>query len=238
MSFYDDGMNNAATFQSLYTRALSPILNYQGATQLNNGENEGITGSSAFRSEQMGNASVPVLSQYSSASTGILDGNAKTLLSEIKIFHVYDNGKYANTYTFINPRITSLSLDDLDMSVSEVGQLEIKFEYDSVYTELSQSMQDLHLEQLTDAGQYPLRYVGSPSEQAKDGYQRDMKYLEPTTPALDQTRVMASMELQKAQKLQRSPAGVNDNFFSKYKTEITAASNLLAGAFNKFGILK
>ena len=99
-------------------------------------------------------------------------------------------------------------------------------------------MQDLHLEQLTDAGQYPLRYVGSPSEQAKDGYQRDMKYLEPTTPALDQTRVMASMELQKAQKLQRSPAGKNDNFFSKYKTEITAASNLLAGAFNKFGILK
>lgn len=239
MTFYDDGRNNAATFHSLYTRALSPVMNYANATHMMGAEAEGITGSSAFRPEQIGNAgAVPILSQYNSASTGILANDAKTLISEIKVYHVFDNGKYANIYNFINPRITSLALDDLDMSANEVGALDIKFEYDTVYTELKQPLQNLHLEDLTSAGQYPLRYVGGPSQQASDNYQQDRRYIEPTTPALDQTRVMATMELQKAQKLQRSPVGMNDNFFSKYKTEITAASNLLAGAFNKFGVLK
>ena len=66
-----------------------------------------------------------------------------------------------NIYKFFNPRITSLSLDDLDMSNSTDGtEVSLAFNYDTVYidTGIPMKTKEHDLAQLMSNAKYPMRY--------------------------------------------------------------------------------
>ena len=72
-------------------------------------------------------------------------------------------------YTCINPRITSFELDDLDMAVSDINMVEMKFNYDSVHTEVDVAMNKVDFGALATA-LYPLRHVGNPQPRGQINY--------------------------------------------------------------------
>jgi hypothetical protein len=83
------------------------------------------------------------------------------MIREIKVFHVYDFGHHVNVYKFFNPRITNMSMDDLDMSASsEGGEISMAFNYDSVFVDTGVSMEYLKetFAGLQTNALYPLRY--------------------------------------------------------------------------------
>jgi hypothetical protein len=168
MTFHDDIKNTVAAFYTAYTRAMSPVLNYSKWNETLKIDQQGMTNNT-----NSGKIDIPGIvgslpySKSSSGSTGPLadgaggEGNTATIIKHIKLFHVYDYGRKVNVYNFYNPRIESLDLDDVDMSIdSEGNSLEIKFNYEAAYTELNLNMQDLGLEELTTQGAYPLRFNG------------------------------------------------------------------------------
>lgn len=72
------------------------------------------------------------------ASLGALNNNATNILSEIRLYHLYDWGRLLNVYHMYNPKITNMNLDDLDMAESGAGsELEVQFAYDGLYVEKS-----------------------------------------------------------------------------------------------------
>lgn len=131
MTFHDDTLGYASSFYKSYLRAMSPItglenpdsglmeesgMDYVGNTLVNNEIINSIQGN-----------------RYA-ASTGPLAGNSKQIFREIRLYHVYDYGNTMDVYRFMNPRVATLSLDDLDMSVgSEGSELSMSFHYDSVF---------------------------------------------------------------------------------------------------------
>lgn len=136
MSFHDDIRNAATQFYNAYLKAVSPIANLDPAG--------GHTNSTALEGRGMefnDNLDIPfgIVDEISShryaASSGTLAGGEKTVFSRINLYHVFDYGNKMTVYNFINPRITSLAPDDLDMSASEGSELSITFNYDSVYVD-------------------------------------------------------------------------------------------------------
>lgn len=231
MSFYDDGMNNAATFYSLYTRAMSPILNIRSTEELINAENSGLTGSMRYGKPIIGKAGQVVAPLFNTGSTGAIADDQKTIIKEINIFHVYDNGKFVNNYTFMNPRISHIELDDLDMSSSEINTLDIKFEYDSVYVRLARKFSDVGLTDKTNVGRYPLRDRSDKLTQhtSNPNFLYGIDDTEMGGAVTDAAKIMASAQ----NRIQTG--GKQQGFFDKYKKEISTASNLIAGAFSFFG---
>lgn len=157
MSFYDDIQNNAGNFHAAYNKIMSPIANMETWAETN------LSEESSF--DLTGGATVPGMSfpvTTSSSSLGTLINDNKTILQEIRLFHLFDGGRRMNVYKFFNPRITSFTLDDLDMSVSEKTELTLDFAYDSVYiaTDIPFTGNDLasSAQANTRGGIYPLRY--------------------------------------------------------------------------------
>lgn len=168
MEFYDDGRNSVHALYTAYTRAMSPVLNYASAKEMDMAEMEGMAGN--FSSSRVSGIQqqVPVIAN-GAGSTGPLANDNKNIIREIKLYHVYDNGRKVNIYTFINPRITSFELDDLDMAVSDINMVEMKFNYDSVHTEVDVAMNKVDFGALATA-LYPLRHVGNPQPRGQINY--------------------------------------------------------------------
>lgn len=123
MSFHDDIGNNSTLFYTTYIQAMSPITNLHPnmVPTHDTMENQGMS-----------------FGQPYAASTGPVKGanNKQSVFKEIILYHVYDYGQYVNAYHFLNPRITQLTPDEVDMSIGNEGnQLEITYAYDSVYVE-------------------------------------------------------------------------------------------------------
>lgn len=161
MTFHDDTQNHAVEFYRSYMRAMSPIT--------------GIENPDTALLEQSGmafidNSNLPnevnntIEANRYSASKGPLAGDVKQIFSEIRVYHVYDNGHMMNVHRFLNPKISSLSLDDLDMSQGSEGtEMSMIFNYDSVYIETVSVSTELNggkyrLADLQRGAIYPLRY--------------------------------------------------------------------------------
>lgn len=173
MSFYDDNRNSAATMMAGYMSALSPIVNADTADLYERqGMSASMIGNLTLNSATgQGAATTSVTQPYvanNSGSTGALSDNLKTVIKEITLYQIFDNGRRVNTYTFVNPRVISFALDDVDMSSSELNSLDMKFNYESLHTELSLDMRSVasRLTDLTSVGRYPLYYAGSPTTKA------------------------------------------------------------------------
>jgi len=169
MTFYDDGKNNANAFYTAYTRIMSPILNYSDPSQVLNLEAQGLT-KDHFNStmDVPGIIGAMPYTNQNSSSTGPLAKSNKTIINNIRLFQVYDYGQKVNIFTFYSPRLTSLDLDDVDMSNSEINLMDIKFNYESMYVDLARDMKEVNLEDLTNQGLYPLRYNGDGSATGMD----------------------------------------------------------------------
>jgi hypothetical protein len=133
MSFYDDNKNAAHHFYTAYMRAMSPIANaFTTDPQSGMYEQSGMDfsrapASSTFREND------PQTSGHS-ASLGPLLGTTTSIISEIRLHHVFDYGNKMNTYHFYNPRITSFSPSDLSqMETGEGTDFEFEFAYDGLY---------------------------------------------------------------------------------------------------------
>lgn len=183
MTFYDDIRNMASAFHAAYLRAMSPVTNYINWNQTSNLEDEGMNFDggrgvgSVFTDDPVvagGNTSqattVPVAAQRS-ASLGELVENQKTIIQEIRLFHLFDGGRWMNVYKFYNPRISQLTLDGLDMTLSGDGTtVQFSFNYDAVYIATQIPFTDNDLAQaVTDASSdkgaaaYGLRFVAAAS---------------------------------------------------------------------------
>lgn len=169
MVFHDDMTNNAMKFYNAVRNAISPISNMgAGRSGLTNPENSGMDFSQLF-SQKNAIKGTNLPTNYYSASVGPLYGDQKGMLRAIRLFHVYDGGRLMNVFEFHNPRITDMSLSELDMSSSEGSEVDIKFNYDSVYIETgipanttSYTSSSTMLPGNNRGSLYPLRYNTSP----------------------------------------------------------------------------
>lgn len=159
MTFYDDNQNNANLFYTAYLRAMSPIVN-NGADTIPvellqdaamSYENPSAT---TFGGTQSG-GSIPTV--RGGASLNPMPSGESSIISQIKLFHIFEYGRLMNVYTFQNPKITALNLDDLTMLESGAGsEMSFDFEYDALYIEPNYAIQDTttyNIEQLTDQGE-------------------------------------------------------------------------------------
>jgi hypothetical protein len=165
MSFHDDTLNFAGQFYHSYMRAMSPITGIQGeAAHPDLLEQGGM--------DFVGKTLVPsqIVNQIAAstyaATSGTLVDDRKQVFSEIRLYHLFDNGNRMNVWRFFNPRISALNLDDLDMSVGNEGsELSITFNYDTVFLDPDVSLKDVNkynLKQTQRGSVYPLRYNGTP----------------------------------------------------------------------------
>lgn len=163
MTFHDDTTNAATKFFHSYMRAMSPITGI---------ESEGAhpdlleQGGMDFQGRSMvANQIVNAIPANTyAASTGLLDGDVKQVFSEIRLYHLYDNGNKMNVWSFLNPRLNTLQLDDLDMSIgNEGGQLSMTFDYDSVFLDPEVDLatdKKYNILQTQRGSYYPMRYNG------------------------------------------------------------------------------
>lgn len=145
MRFYDDNRNNAMNFYVAYLRAISPITNMQfqqGTNQTDILEESGMDFSN-FSSGTAFTTESPIKTSVNSSSIGALQGNAKNVISSIKLHHIYDYGNKFNTYEFFNPRVIRLELDELDMVDNGNGnEVSFQFEYDAMHIIPSRDVKD------------------------------------------------------------------------------------------------
>lgn len=161
MVFHDDFLDTAMGFYNSYRNAMSPITNLDQDTVLDM-ESRGMDFNNALVNNAYTNIVNSIPANVYSASRGPLVGDAKHVLQWIKLYHIFESGNMVNVYTFINPRITDMSLDELNMAVANEGtDMSFSFNYDTVYIN-TVSMKDLTQDNIFN-GQalgtaYPLRY--------------------------------------------------------------------------------
>lgn len=164
MTFHDDIRNATTQFYTSYLKAISPIANISDpAIEFESRGMEFTTSEGKSTLDQPGLIINRIAANMYAGSSGLLLENTKTVFSHITLYHVFDYGHRATVYKFLNPRITSLSPDDLDMAGGEGSQLSITFSYDSVYVDPDVSLAGLKLEDKQRGSIYQLKYHKSAS---------------------------------------------------------------------------
>lgn len=165
MSFHDDTMNIATQFYTAYLRAMSPITGIVPGAQTHSDllEERGMDFmDNTLRSNEIINA---IDGNTYAATHGPLASDSKQVFKEIRLYHLFDYGNRMTVYRFVNPRILSLSPDEVDMSVGNEGnELTITFAYDSVYVDADVDLQtttEYNLAQTQRGGVYQLSYNGT-----------------------------------------------------------------------------
>ena len=142
IKFLDDRQNISLKFFHEYLKATHPLTNVPPE-------------SSDFYEDNGMNWN----SDISSASSGVLTNNLRTIIKEIKVYHLYDFGAYMNIYHFTNPKIIEMSLDNWNMHESDGSELTAAFGYDGLYIEMGVKVDkaaDTVVATLSNAGQYPM----------------------------------------------------------------------------------
>ncbi len=114
VTLYDDRDNKAHGIFKAYMESISPITNN--------------TRDQALSLDKNG--------QINSGSLGVLpEGARHGPIKNIRVNHILDwNGKKV-IYDFLNPKIQNVTLDELDMTQSDVSTITFTFLYDSYHTE-------------------------------------------------------------------------------------------------------
>lgn len=130
MTFYDDEQNTAVSFYNAMLRLMSPKTNNLSELTISqNGMNFGNL-SASTTGRDSGTQGIPAY--VHSASVGPLLGNDASIIESIDLFHVYSGGQKVNQYRFLNPRVVTLGLDELDMSNEGVTEMQLEFAYDAI----------------------------------------------------------------------------------------------------------
>lgn len=163
MSFHDDTLNFASQFYHAYVRAMAPITGIEDSGSKSDLLEQG---GMDFKDNTLKTGEIinQIPASTYAASTGTLANDSKQVFSEIRVYHLFDNGNRMNVWRFFNPRISALTLDDLDMSIGNEGsELSITFNYDSVFLDPDISLasdKKYNLKQTQRGAVYPLHYNG------------------------------------------------------------------------------
>lgn len=126
MTFYDDMLDSSFSFYSMVMKALSPISN-----------NEQWISSSTLEDSGMNIPIGSVVNAHNySASLGVLAGDEKqSLFQEITLYHIFNYGQQVNVYKMFNPKIISITPDDVNMEEGSTGgEIQVSFTYDYLHT--------------------------------------------------------------------------------------------------------
>jgi len=197
MTFFEDGSAHVASFYMQYLKAISPISNVQRPHLFEaDGQETGLDFSSTHRSKastvstQAGSATTPGF--HYGASVGALATdpsetgdyiNGRHVFQKITIHHLYRDGTHLgtkdnvrkDTFVLMNPRITSITLDDLDMAGGAPNTAAFTIEYDSFYAQTYQSADSagtvgdtFNLASSTGGGKFPLKAQPVPTTKQDD----------------------------------------------------------------------
>ncbi len=166
MKFYDDNKNGAMHLYEAYLKAISPIANMSFYSQPENAGNimemQSMDFDAIGASGVWGGDGYSKIHEYT-ASMGPVSASpdVKNIIRRINMYHVYDYGRQVNTYRFLNPKILTLELDDLDMAESGNGsEFSFQFAYDAVNiaTDVPMWIPDRKekIKSMTTNGKYPL----------------------------------------------------------------------------------
>lgn len=118
ISFYDDAKNRAFNIFMEYLKAVSPIarVNHQSANTFDEyGQNNDII--------------------LHTASLGELDGRRHGIIKRLRLNHFYklNGNEHVIHYDYLNPKLVTAVLSDVDMTQNGVSVVDMTFNYDSVY---------------------------------------------------------------------------------------------------------
>ncbi len=166
MRFIDDQKSNSHNFLNHYIRAISPISNLKSA----------VDGGVAINNYQSFEENGMSSSGNKSASLTSLDGDVTSMFDEVRVYHMFDNGKQMTVYSYANPKISSINFDDLDMADNGNGnEIEIQFAYDRLYMLDNFSVRDNQdtIESLSGGGigqsQLQIRPVFGATDSSEEG---------------------------------------------------------------------
>jgi len=129
MTFHDDSLDAALLFVNNYRRAMSPVASMDDDT-ISFTERGMDFGQSLVGDAPIG-SQIPA--NLYSASRGPLANDNITVLEYITLYQIFNAGTEVNQFVFLNPRITQIDLDDVDMAVGNEGnEVSFSFNYDSV----------------------------------------------------------------------------------------------------------
>lgn len=163
MRFYDDNQGWGHYFYTQYLENISPLAREGGM------EKNGMLSVEYLQAHSMGKNGV---GYTSTASLTALEGENTSIIDEIRLFHIYDYGKFMNVYHFHHPKVLAMNLDDLDMADSGTGnEIEFQLAYDALHITPALSMLDKKefVEQTTTSagGRFPIRPVFEPEQDIK-----------------------------------------------------------------------
>lgn len=129
-TFHDDEQNSAVAFYNAIMRVMSPIVNNYATGSYGQ---LGMEYDGAYVPSTGSDAATQGINVYDhAASIGPLMGSAISPIQSINLYHVYNGGQNVNSYSFINPRVMNMALDQLDMSAGETTELKMEFSFDTV----------------------------------------------------------------------------------------------------------
>lgn len=135
LTFYDDVNSRAHDIVSSYLKTISPISNVTNPYWANSFDAIGVNVNGVSQTDWPDISSVGALQQ--GEEPGPI--NAITITHHLPIKYdttasstIYDTIYRIVQYTFLNPKIVSINLDDLDSTTSDVSTVGITFTYDAV----------------------------------------------------------------------------------------------------------
>jgi len=226
MKFYDDNWNQAMMLYNAYLQAMSPIANINFDQKM-----EDVRGVIEHRSldysyMNMGENYGASSHSYAASYGPTAGKEVMNIFKRITLFHVYQSGQLMNVYSFHNPKIMTLELDDLDMADNGNGnEVSFQFAYDSVSIETGYDVSDTtkyNLEELskgTLGSSYPLHYVGDPTPNVKD----------PGQPTAQNQKATLTSKLQSAA---QSVTGAISNTINQGAAYVEAGQTRVSNAFS------
>lgn len=161
---HDDFKNQAFEFINTYIRWLTPITNLRepGLFEAQSMDFKKIR-SYQPESDVISEQALSKLAGAYASSINPLTNDNKTIIQQMKVYHLYDWGRFMNVYTFYNPKFTEIQLDDLDMAESSSGsKITVTMNYDNVNIRANISVDPSaggeSIEDITGVGLFPLKY--------------------------------------------------------------------------------
>lgn len=142
IKFLDDRQNVSMKFIHEYLKATHPITAV-GPESADFYEDNGMNWNSPMNS----------------SSTAVLEDDLRTIIKEIKVYHLYDFGAKMNVYHFTNPKVIEMNLDNWNMHESDGSEITTVFGYDGLFIELEVPINQAENEvlgTLSNSGHYHL----------------------------------------------------------------------------------
>lgn len=143
ISVHDDVTNSALSALVGYLQAISPIFGlgeyntwYEGL------EGHEFGGMSFENGRYSGNLGTIQQGGSRYQIEGMASNNHSRLTSifdSIRVYHVHKFGELVDVYSFFNPRIIKIVLDELDMSTNKGNGITFEIAYDRVYIDLNRA---------------------------------------------------------------------------------------------------